>query len=169
MLDLLKPHHLAKFLLRIDDALDLFAEHAVGGIVGLLLNGFFASGSIVAMDSVTVGVRGGWVDHNWKQLYIQFTYVVATCAYTFVMTALVAKTVDLIPGLQLRSTPEGEMLGMDEVEASSRMSSILYYLDNCLPTDRRIRDRLYRAASRRCRLLNIRLLKTCQWIPTRRR
>ncbi|KAF8912945.1 ammonium transporter [Gymnopilus junonius] len=106
----------AKFLLRIDDALDLFAEHAVGGMVGLILNAFFASESIIAMDNVTVGVRGGWVDHHWKQLYIQFTYVVATCAYTFVMTALVAKTIDLIPGLQLRSTPEGEMLGMDEVE-----------------------------------------------------
>ena len=115
MLTFLYP---AKFLLHIDDALDLFAEHAVGGIVGLFMNAFFASGRIIAMDNVTVGVRGGWVDHNWKQLYIQFTYIVATCAYTFVVTALVAKAVDLIPGLQLRSTPEGEMLGMDEVEVS---------------------------------------------------
>jgi len=107
--------------LRIDDALDLFAEHAVGGIVGLILNAFFANTTIIAMDDVTIGVPGGWVDHNWKQLYIQFTYVVATCAYTFVMTALVAKAVDLIPGLKLRSSPEGEMLGMDEVEVRSRL------------------------------------------------
>ncbi|KJA25887.1 hypothetical protein HYPSUDRAFT_75862 [Hypholoma sublateritium FD-334 SS-4] len=104
-----------KFLLRIDDALDLFAEHAVGGIIGLMLNAFFASPSIIAMDDVSTG-PGGWVNHNWKQLYIQFAYVVATCAYTFVMTAFVAKVIDMIPGLHLRSTPEGEMLGMDEVE-----------------------------------------------------
>lgn len=105
-----------KFLVRVDDALDLFAEHAVGGIIGLLLNAFFASSSIIAMDDVSFGVSGGWVDHNWKQLYIQFAYVIATCAYTFVMTAVVAKMVDFIPGLQLRSTPEGEILGMDETE-----------------------------------------------------
>ncbi|PPQ71844.1 hypothetical protein CVT25_006363 [Psilocybe cyanescens] len=104
-----------KFLLRIDDALDLFAEHAVGGIVGLLMNAFFASSRITAADGIS-SVAGGWVEHNWKQLYIQFAYVVATCAYTFVVTALVAKAVDSIPGLSLRSTPEGEMLGMDETE-----------------------------------------------------
>jgi len=105
-----------KLTLQIDDALDLFAEHAVGGIIGLLANAFFASSSIIAMDDVNTSVRGGWVDHNWKQLYIQFAYIVATSAYTFVMTALVAKFVDVIPGLKLRSTPEGERVGMDEVE-----------------------------------------------------
>jgi len=82
----------------------------------LLANGFFASSAIIAMDDVNTGIPGGWVDHNWKQLYIQFAYVVATCVYTFVMTAVVAKVIDLIPGLSLRSSPEGEMLGMDEVE-----------------------------------------------------
>jgi len=51
-------------------------------------------------------------------MYIQVAYVFATCAYTFVMTAAVAKAIDIIPGLQLRSTPEGERLGMDEVEVS---------------------------------------------------
>lgn len=68
------------------------------------------------MDDVNVGIRGGWVDRNWKQLYIQFAYVVATCAYTFVMTAIVAKAIDSIPGLKLRTSPEGEILGMDETE-----------------------------------------------------
>ncbi|KAF8973539.1 ammonium transporter [Flammula alnicola] len=105
-----------KFLLRIDDALDLFAEHAVGGVVGLMLNAFFASSTIIKMDGVSNNIAGGWVDHNWKLLYMQFAYVMATCFYTFFMTALVAKTLDMIPGLRLRSTPEGEMVGMDEVE-----------------------------------------------------
>jgi len=107
-----------KLIIGIDDALDLFAEHAVGGIVGLMLNAFFASTSIIAMDDVNTNIPGGWVDHNWKQLYIQFAYVLATSAYTFVMTAIVAKAVDVIPGLQLRSTPIGERVGMDEVEVS---------------------------------------------------
>lgn len=106
----------AKFLLKIDDALDLFAEHAVGGIIGLLFNGFFASRTIIALDGVNTNINGGWVDHNWKQLYIQFAYVCATCTYTFVVTALIAKAVDLVPGLHLKTTPEGESLGLDEVE-----------------------------------------------------
>ncbi|KAK2461698.1 hypothetical protein APHAL10511_006161 [Amanita phalloides] len=104
-----------KFLLRIDDALDLFAEHAVGGIIGLLLNGFFASKTITALDGSTA-ISGGWIDGNWKQLYIQFAYVCATCGYSFVVTAIIAKGVDLVPGLRLRNTPEAERLGMDEVE-----------------------------------------------------
>ncbi|KAF8640598.1 hypothetical protein AX17_000260 [Amanita inopinata Kibby_2008] len=104
-----------KFLLRIDDALDLFAEHAVGGIVGLMMNGLFGSKTIASLDGVS-NIPGGWIDQNWKQLYIQFAYVCAVCGYAFVVTAIIAKAVDLIPGLQLRSTPEAEKLGMDEVE-----------------------------------------------------
>ncbi|EIW86366.1 ammonium transporter [Coniophora puteana RWD-64-598 SS2] len=105
-----------KFLFRIDDALDLFAEHAVGGIIGLLMNGLFGSHTITALDGVNTSVLGGWIDHNWKQLYIQFAYVCAACSYTFVVTAIIAKIIDMIPGLHLRTPPEGESLGIDEVE-----------------------------------------------------
>jgi ammonium transporter, Amt family len=106
---------IVKFLLRIDDALDLFAEHAIGGIIGLLLNSFFASNTIAALDGST-SISGGWIDQNWKQLYIQFAYVCATCGYSFTVTAILAKGLDLIPGLRLRNTAEAEKLGMDEVE-----------------------------------------------------
>lgn len=101
-----------KFLLHVDDALDLFAEHAIGGIIGLLFNSVFASSTIMAMDGVTTAVPDEWV----KQLYKQFAYICATSAYTFVFTALIAKTVDAIPGLSLRCTKQEEILGMDEVE-----------------------------------------------------
>ena len=83
-----------------------------------MLNAFFASTVITGLDGVTT-VPGGWIDHNWKQLYIQFAYVCAVCAYAFVITAIIAKGVDLIPGLHLRSSPEAEMLGTDEVEVWS--------------------------------------------------
>ncbi|KAG2023146.1 ammonium transporter [Coprinopsis cinerea AmutBmut pab1-1] len=105
-----------KYLVRIDDALDLFAEHAVGGIVGLFINAFFASGKIIAYDDVNTEVPGGFLDHNWAQLYKQLAYVAATCAYTFIVTALIAKAIDMIPGLQLRTSPEGEIVGLDETE-----------------------------------------------------
>ncbi|KAG8220137.1 ammonium transporter [Butyriboletus roseoflavus] len=105
-----------KFFFKIDDALDLFAEHAMGGVIGLLANGLFASHTVVALDGVNINVKGGWVDHNYKQLYIQFTYVCAACAYTFVVTTTIAKAIDMIPGLHLKTNPEGENLGLDEVE-----------------------------------------------------
>ncbi|KAJ3925678.1 MAG: ammonium transporter [Lentinula lateritia] len=105
-----------KFHFQIDDALDLFAEHAVGGIVGLFLNGFFGTNEVIRLDGVNTSIPGGFMDHNWKQLYIQFAYICATCSYSFFVTAALAKIIDMIPGLKLRSTPEDECLGMDEVE-----------------------------------------------------
>jgi len=104
-----------KFLLRIDDALDLFAEHAIGGIVGLLFNAFFADSHLVSLDGVT-SIPGGWLDRNWKQLYIQFAYICATVGYSFVVTALLAKLIDIIPGMSLRAPLEWEALGMDDIQ-----------------------------------------------------
>lgn len=108
--------HLVKHLVHIDDALDLFAEHAVGGIVGLTLNAFFADSAIIALDGVSTTVPGGFMNHNWALLYKQICFVLAACSYTFVVTAAIAKAVDTIPGLQLRAGPETEAVGMDEVE-----------------------------------------------------
>ena len=119
-----------KFLIRIDDALDLFAEHAVGGIIGLLFNGLFTETELIALDGVNTAILGGWIDHNWKQLYIQIAYIAATCAYTFVMTALIAKAIDLIPGCRLRASDVAEVLGMDEDQVS-----ILGYKDFDVSTD----------------------------------
>lgn len=57
---------------------------------------------------------GGWIDHHYAQLYIQIAYIVAACGYSFVMSAIIAKLVDLVPGLHLRATEEAELLGMDD-------------------------------------------------------
>lgn len=102
-----------KFLLRTDDALDLFAEHAVGGVIGLLANGVFGSKGVTDLDGVS-NIEGGWIDHNWKQLYKQFAYICATCGYNFVVTALICKALDYIPGLALRASAEAEEVGMDD-------------------------------------------------------
>ncbi|KDQ08409.1 hypothetical protein BOTBODRAFT_37981 [Botryobasidium botryosum FD-172 SS1] len=103
-----------KHLIYIDDALDLFAEHAVGGMIGLLFNGLFAADYIIALDNVNTAVPGGWIKHHYKQLYIQFAYICAVTAYTFVVTAAIAKFVDVVPGLGLRATEDGEVIGMDD-------------------------------------------------------
>ncbi|KAG1841554.1 hypothetical protein DFJ58DRAFT_732406 [Suillus subalutaceus] len=41
-----------------------------------------------------------------------------TCSYTFVVTALIAKCINTIPGLHVRTTADGEKPGLDEVEIS---------------------------------------------------
>lgn len=104
-----------KFWIRIDDSMDNFAEHGVAGMVGLIFNGLFAADYIIGLDGVSTGlINGGWINHNWKQLYIQVAYVVACTAYSFVVSAAIAGAINLIPGLNLRASEEAEMLGMDD-------------------------------------------------------
>ncbi|KAK9321152.1 ammonium transporter AmtB-like domain-containing protein [Lipomyces orientalis] len=103
-----------KFLLRIDDSLDIFAEHAVAGIIGLIWNAFFAADYVIGLDGVNVGLTGGWINHNWAALYKQVVYVLACSGYTFVMTCLICYGLNKIPGLKLRADEDAEMRGMDE-------------------------------------------------------
>ncbi|KAF8525200.1 ammonium transporter [Hysterangium stoloniferum] len=104
-----------KFLLRIDDALDLFAEHAIGGMIGLISIAIFADKDVVGLDGISTIEAGGFTQ-NWKRLYKQFAYVCACTGYAFVTTYLLAKGIDLIPGLHLRASDSAENLGMDETE-----------------------------------------------------
>ena len=108
-------HLTVKFLLRIDDSLDVFAEHGVAGMVGLIFNGLFAADYIIGLDGVNTGlIPGGWVSHNYRQLYVQIAYLVAAIAYSFTMSAILATIVNYIPGLHLRASEEAELLGMDD-------------------------------------------------------
>ncbi|KAF9733336.1 hypothetical protein PMIN06_011885 [Paraphaeosphaeria minitans] len=102
-----------KFWIKIDDALDVLAEHGVAGMVGLLFNALFAAPYIVGLDGVN-SIEGGWIMHNWKQMYIQIAYIVACTVYSFVVSALIAFVINKIPGLHLRASEEAELLGMDD-------------------------------------------------------
>ncbi len=55
-------NRIVKFILRIDDSLDLFAEHAVGGMVGLLFNGLFGADYIIGLDGVSTGTTNAAPD-----------------------------------------------------------------------------------------------------------
>lgn len=104
-----------KFWIRIDDSMDVFAEHGIAGMVGLIFNALFAADYIIGLDGVNTGIiNGGWLNHNYKQLYIQVAYIVACTGYAFVVSALLAIIINLIPGLHLRASEEAELLGMDD-------------------------------------------------------
>lgn len=111
-----------KYWVRIDDSMDVFAEHGVAGMVGLMFNALFGVDYVVGLDGVNTGVSnpetgtgiGGWPIGNYRQFYIQLAYVVACTAYAFVMSAVLAYGVNYIPGLKLRASEEAELLGMDD-------------------------------------------------------
>lgn len=91
------------------------AEHGIPGILGLLANAIFGAEYIIGLDGVNVEYGAlGWIEHNWKQLYIQVAYIVAAVAYAFVVSALLAYGINFIPGLKLRASEEAELLGMDD-------------------------------------------------------
>ncbi|KAK3370505.1 ammonium transporter AmtB-like domain-containing protein [Podospora didyma] len=104
-----------KFVLGIDDGLDIFAEHAVGGIIGNLLTGLFAAPYIAHLDGATE-IAGGWVVQNYVQLGYQLADSVAGFSYSFVMTCVILFLMNLVPGLSLRVTAEEEELGLDDGE-----------------------------------------------------
>ncbi|PFH55788.1 hypothetical protein XA68_17620 [Ophiocordyceps unilateralis] len=103
-----------KHLIHIDDSLDVFAEHAIGGCVGLIFNGLFATGRIIGLDGVNTGATGGFLDHKFTVLGWQLAVIVAASAYAFIVSAIIAKAIDLIPGLGLRASDDAELLGMDD-------------------------------------------------------
>ena len=89
--------------LRYDDSLDVFAVHRIGGMVGAILTGVFATEAI--------GGAAGAIDGNGGQVLTQLYGVAVTIAYTGVVTFVILKAIDLTIGL--RVTEESEREGLD--------------------------------------------------------
>ncbi|TKY87695.1 hypothetical protein EX895_003276 [Sporisorium graminicola] len=101
-----------KNVLGYDDALDIFAAHGVGGIVGNILTGFFADSRVASFDGSTP-IPGGWINHNWVQLGYQLADSASGFGWSFVVTLILLFAIDRIPGCHFRSTEEDEVLGID--------------------------------------------------------
>jgi Amt family ammonium transporter len=85
-----------------DDSLDVFGVHAVGGIVGAILTGVFASDVFGGVGlSRSIGAQVG----------IQLQSVVFTIVYTGILTAILFKVVDMAIGM--RVSDEDESVGLD--------------------------------------------------------
>ena len=95
--------------------MDIFAEHAVAGMLGLMANALFGATYIIGLDGVNTGIiQGGWINHQYRQFYVQLSYVLAATGYAFVMSLIIAYGINFIPGLHLRASEEAELLGMDD-------------------------------------------------------
>lgn len=89
---------------RIDDALDVFGVHGVGGIVGALLTGVFAEPSLT-------GSAGGLITGDAGQLWLQFKAVLVVAAYAATATAVILVFMRLV--LPIRVSVEQEVAGLD--------------------------------------------------------
>ncbi|KAL3449571.1 ammonium transporter AmtB-like domain-containing protein [Aspergillus insuetus] len=104
-----------KYVIKVDDALDIFAVHGIGGLVGNLLTGLFAADYIAHLDGVTE-IDGGWINQNYIQLGYQLADSVSGMAYSFFGSCLILFIINMIPGLSLRASEEDEILGIDDAE-----------------------------------------------------
>jgi Amt family ammonium transporter len=100
-----------KRTLKIDDSLDVFPVHGVGGILGTLLAGVFASASLGGIgyaEGVTMG----------SQLGVQLIGIIAIFAWTAIVTFGILKLVNVLTGLRVRDEEESE--GLDITQHDER-------------------------------------------------
>jgi Amt family ammonium transporter len=88
-----------------DDSLDAWGVHGVGGALGAMLTGAFASNAINSSG------KGWLIDGNGHQMLIQFYDVAGVFVYDAFVTFIILKVIDMIVGL--RVSPEVEVEGLD--------------------------------------------------------
>ena len=84
--------------LKIDDALDVWAVHGVGGTLGVLLTGVLAV--------TAIGGAKGLVEGNVSQVGTQLIAIVAIWIYSAVATLIILKVVDRLVGLRVEESEE---------------------------------------------------------------
>ena len=100
-----------------DDSLDAFGVHCVGGIWGALATGLFASKAVnpAGNDGLFFGNPGLFI--------IQFKAVLITVAYSFVVTFIIYKVVDVLMGVRVNE--KDELVGLDLSQHHERAYTVL--------------------------------------------
>ena len=91
----------------LDDTLDVFPCHGVGGMVGMLLTGVFATQSVNSANTTGNGLFYG----ETKLFIIQLVAMVAVSAFAFIGAMILLKVTDMI--IPLRVSAEQEISGLD--------------------------------------------------------
>lgn len=91
----------------LDDTLDVFPCHGLGGIVGMLLTGVFAAKLV---HGITDGPEG-WAYGNFAFFFIQMKAMLIVVAYSFTVSFLIFKFIDFI--LPIRVSAADEETGLD--------------------------------------------------------
>jgi Amt family ammonium transporter len=96
----------------LDDTLDVFPCHGVGGIVGMLMTGFFATKAINSAG--TDGLFYG----NASFLFTQIKAIGIVVAYSFIVSYVIFKFINFV--LPLRVSSEDEVLGLDSTQHNEK-------------------------------------------------
>jgi len=119
-----------KHLISIDEGLDIFALHGVGGYVGDVLTGFFAASFVPALDGKSgTTYAGGWWDRQWKQMGYQLAAATVCAAWSFAITCILLFIINRIPYCHIRAAEEDELMGLDakyfsDVDYDSEMAGL---------------------------------------------
>lgn len=97
---------------KLDDTLDVFPCHGVGGMVGMLLTGVFATKAVNGL-----GADGLWLG-NSGFLWTQFKGMIISVVFSFSMSFIIFKFINFI--LPLRVTSEEEELGLDATQHNEK-------------------------------------------------
>jgi Amt family ammonium transporter len=97
--------------LKIDDSLDVFPVHGVGGILGTFLAGIFASTELGVFSGQ--GFADG-ISTMGEQVGVQLVGIVATFVYTAIISYIILKIIDAVLGLRVDKDTETEGLDLRE-------------------------------------------------------
>jgi ammonium transporter, Amt family len=92
--------------LKIDDALDVWAVHGVGGTLGIFLTGVLAV--------TAIGGAKGLIEGNVNQVGTQLVAIAATWIYSAIATLIILKVVDRLVGLRVEESEEEEGLDFSQ-------------------------------------------------------
>jgi ammonium transporter len=103
---------------KYDDSLDAFGVHGIGGFLGAVLTGVFASAALYKAGSgspLPADGAGGWIlDGHWGQVPVQLTAALVAVVYSFAGSLVLVKAIDLLWGFCL--DPRAESEGLDRSE-----------------------------------------------------
>jgi Amt family ammonium transporter len=97
--------------INIDEGLDIFRLHGLGGIVGSFLTGVFADHTYSMLDGMTDA--SGSVNGNGIQIAYQLAGIAAISSYSFIVSAIILLAMKYIPGLSIRVDEITEIGGLD--------------------------------------------------------
>lgn len=92
-----------------DDALDAFGVHGMGGMVGSVLTGVFATRAVTGADGVQGALYG-----DWHQLWVQTATTLISVVFSAVMTFVIFRITDAVCGIRVMRRVEEE--GLDVYE-----------------------------------------------------
>ncbi|MFN5135248.1 MAG: ammonium transporter, partial [Chitinophagaceae bacterium] len=96
----------------LDDTLDVFPCHGVGGMVGMLLTG------LLATKAVNAAGNDGWFYGNFDFFFTQLKALLIVVSYSFAMSYGIFRFINFI--LPMRVTEEEEVLGLDATQHNEK-------------------------------------------------